>query len=52
MLLSSGAIINKHLDKWKILYKHSVQIKALPLNTKHYILKNKIVEQNDLDKPL
>jgi len=32
------------LDKWEILYKYGVQIKALPLNIKYYILKNKMVE--------
>ena len=41
-----------HLDKRETPYKRGVQIKALPLNAKHYILRNKIVELNNLDKPL
>jgi len=52
MLSSSKAIINKHLDKQKIPYKYSIQTRALPLNAKHYILRNKMAELNDLKEPL
>jgi hypothetical protein len=44
MLSSSGAITNIYLDKWKIFYRYGVQIKALLLNAKYRILRNKIVE--------
>jgi len=44
--------MNMLLDKWKTPYIYSAQIKALPLNIKHRIPRNKIVEQNNLDKPL
>ena len=40
------------LDKQKTPYIYSTQTKALPLNIKHCILRNKMVEQNNLDKPL
>jgi len=52
MLSSSGVIINTLLDKWKIPNIHGAQTKALPLNVKHRILRNKMVEQNNLDEPL
>ena len=40
------------LNKWEIFYRYGAQKKALYLNAERYILKNKIVEQNDLNKPL
>jgi len=52
MLFSFRVIINKHLDKWKTPYRRSIETKALPLKAKHYILRNKMAELNDLDKPL
>ena len=52
MLYSSRAIINKYLDKQKIPYKYGVQIRVLPLNAKHCILRNKMAELNDLEEPL
>ena len=52
MLSFFRIIINKYLDKRKIPYRRSMQIEALTLNTKHYILRNKIVKLNNLDEPL
>ena len=52
MSSSSRAIINELLDRQETPYRHSAQIKVLLLNVKHYILRNKIVELNDLDEPL
>jgi len=52
MLSFSGAMMNKHLDKWKIPYKYGVQIRALPLNAEHCILRNKMAKLKDLEKPL
>ena len=44
--------MNELLDRREIPYRYSAQTKALPLNVERPILKNKIVEQNDLDEPL
>ncbi len=44
--------MNALLDKRKTPCTRGTQIKALPLNVEYYILRNKMVEQNDLDKPL
>jgi hypothetical protein len=42
-------MMNVHLDKQKIFYRYGVQIKASLLNAEYHILRNKIVEQNDLN---
>ena len=44
--------MNVLLDKWETLCTYGAQTKALPVNVKYYIPRNKIVEQNNLDKPL
>ena len=52
MLSSSGAITNELLDRQETPYRYGAQTKVLPLSVEPRILKNKIVEQNDLDEPL
>jgi len=44
--------MNKYLDKRKTPYKYSMQTRALPLNAKHCILRNKMAELKDLEEPL
>ena len=44
--------MNEYLDKRKTPYRYSVQMKASLLNAGHRILRNKMVEQNDLDECL